>query len=108
MGVKGDKMSQDSVLAAEELAQKLAVISDISTKKMFGGHGVFHQGKMFGIVDSKGSVYFKADEKMASAYLEKGGTKHGRMPYYSVPNEVLSDLDTLKVWAQKSIELSKK
>ena len=54
MGVKGDKMKQDSVLATELLLEKLARINGISSKKMFGGHGIFHDGKMFGMVDSKG------------------------------------------------------
>ncbi|WP_431126881.1 TfoX/Sxy family protein [Flagellimonas flava] len=108
MGVKGDRLSKFSVLATEELVQKLAMISGVSTKKMFGGHGVFHDGKMFGIVDSKGAVYFKVDENMVSTYLDKGSTKHGRMPYYSVPETILNDLDALKIWAQNSIEHSKK
>jgi len=54
MGVKGDKTSQDSVLAAELLVEKLISIGSITSKKMFGGHGIFHEGKMFAIVDSKG------------------------------------------------------
>ena len=29
---------------------------------MFGGFGIFCDGKMFGIVDAKGNCYLKADE----------------------------------------------
>lgn len=62
MGEKGSKLSRDSTLMAELLRDKLEPIGGITIKKMFGGHGVFHEGKMFGIVDYKGQCYFKANE----------------------------------------------
>jgi DNA transformation protein len=52
MGVKGDKMNQDSVLSAELELEKLSSIEGVSPKKMFGWHGLFHESKMFGIIDS--------------------------------------------------------
>ena len=61
MGIKGDKLIQDSVTAAELLVSKLDSIGGISTKRMFGGIGIFHEGKMFCIVDSKGQCFLKVD-----------------------------------------------
>lgn len=107
MGVKGDKNTADGQLAAELLVSRLEAIAGISSKKMFGGHGVFHRGKMFGIVDSKGQAYFKVGEANRHEYEEKGSHKHGKMPYYSIPGSILNDGESLLVWAKKSIEISK-
>nr|WP_298923358.1 TfoX/Sxy family protein [uncultured Allomuricauda sp.] len=108
MGVKGAKITQGSVLAAELIVQKLSSISDISAKKMFGGHGIFHTGKMFGIIHSKGTAYLKVDISNQKDYEKNGARKHGKMPYYSIPDAVFDDVDTLLLWAKKSIEISKK
>ena len=107
MGKKGDKLTNDSVIATELLLEKLAVIDDISSKKMFGGHGIFHAGKMFGMVDSKGKCFFKVNDSNQPDYEGKGAEKHSRMPYYSLPEEVMADSTLLKVWAEKAIAISK-
>jgi len=107
MGVKGDKNTDQANLAVQEIASKLDPIGNITTKKMFGGHGVFHDGKMFGIVDSKGNAFFKASELNADAYLSKGSSKHSRMPYYSIPDAIYEDSVQFIQWANTSIDSSK-
>ncbi len=107
MGIKGDKLKKDAVLAAELLLERLAPIEGVSMKKMFGGHGVFHDGKMFGIVDSRGNYFFKVDELNRSDYLRKGGVQHSKMPYFSIPQEIFVNQDKLIAWAKKAIEISK-
>lgn len=107
MGKKGDEMKRDSVIAAEFLTENLMAIEGVTTKKMFGGHGVFHDGKMFGIVDSKGQIFFKADAVSQADYEALGGQRHSRMPYFSIPETILENSEKLVEWAQRSIELSK-
>lgn len=107
MGIKGDKLSRDAILSADLLSEKLSVIAGISTKKMFGGHGVFHEGKMFGIIDSKGNLFFKVNESNKADYEQKGASQHSRMPYFSVPKQIFDNQEDLILWAQKSIEASK-
>lgn len=51
MGTKGDKMSKDSEDSAELLISKLQSLGGLKSKKMFGSHGVFHEEKMFAIID---------------------------------------------------------
>ena len=79
MGQKGDKLTQESGLSAEELARHLNPIGGITSKKMFGGHGIFHEGKMFCIVDSKGNSFMKVDEvdpdKQEAFFFENVGSK---------------------------------
>ncbi len=71
MGTIGDKLTQDSVSVAELLVNKLDSIDGISTKRRFGGHGIFHEGKMFGLVDSKGQCFLKADDSIKKDFEEK-------------------------------------
>lgn len=107
MGQKGDRLTENSAKSAEILNEKLNAIEGIQFKKMFGGHGIFHEGKMFGIVNSKGDCYFKADESTKSEYDAKGSHKHSKMPYYLIPNDVLNENELLLEWTKKSIAISK-
>ncbi|NND77078.1 MAG: TfoX/Sxy family protein [Flavobacteriales bacterium] len=107
MGIKGDKMTQGSVLSAEILLEKLVGLGDITSKKMFGGHGIFHEGKMFGIIDSKGKGFMKADEEMKEEMVNMGAEQHSRMPYYSISDAIFKDQNKLKALAKRSIDLSK-
>lgn len=103
MGTKGSKLSQASVQTAELLKGKLDVIGGIIIKKMFGGHGIFHDGKMFGIVDSKGHGYLKVTDLNKADLEEKGSQQHGKMPYFSIPDTVLNDDENLVAWARKAL-----
>ena len=80
MGKKDSKLTGASSAAAEGLQQELSSLGDIRLRKMFGGYGVFEQDKMFALVDSEGSIYFKVDETNIHLYEEAGSGKHSRMP----------------------------
>lgn len=100
MGQKGDKHTNEAALSVEVFVEKLSMIKGITSKKMFGGHGIFCDDKMFGIVDSKGNYYLKVDNELEKEYVVHGAQKHGKMPYY----QLLSDMDLI-TWAKKSIEI---
>ncbi|MEP0985473.1 TfoX/Sxy family protein [Ekhidna sp.] len=104
MGQKGDKQTNEAALSAELLVEKLASIKGITSKKMFGGHGIFHEGKMFGMVDSKGSCLFKVDPELEKEYINQGAEKHGKMPYYTIPADIFNSTDIVD-WAKKSISI---
>ena len=61
MGDKGSKLTKDATLTADYLVSHLEPIGSISSKKMFGGHGIFHEDKMFGMVNSEGQAFLKVD-----------------------------------------------
>ncbi|MFS4455287.1 TfoX/Sxy family protein [Maribacter sp. 2304DJ31-5] len=107
MGIKGDKITQGSVLAAAQLVKALDSVGAISSKKMFGGHGIFHKGKMFGIVNSKGTAYFKVNDTNRKEYEENGAQKHGKMPYFSIPESILNNPVLLLEWAKKALKTIK-
>ncbi|MTI30643.1 TfoX/Sxy family protein [Xanthovirga aplysinae] len=107
MGIKGDKGSNDSTLTAELLVEKLISIAKISHKKMFGGYGIFCEGKMFGMVDSKGQAYLKVNESNKQQFENNGAHQHSKMPYYSIPKEIMNNQDDLIEWAKTSIAINK-
>ncbi len=108
MGIKGDKMKEESIKAAEILVEKLSSIEGFTSKKMFGGHGLFSENKMFGLIDSKGISFLKVDDELKSDLVSKGGIQHSRMPYYSIPDSILNDEDQLLDYARKSIVINSK
>ena len=106
MGTSGDKLTSTATEVAEALVQTLEPVGVVTSRKMFGGHGVFENGVMFGIVDSKGSVFFRVGEEIEDAYLKAGAARHGKMPYYAVPESVMADSSSVAEWASWSIDLA--
>jgi len=98
MGQKGDKLSEAASQQVEALLDDLMPLGDVTVKSMFGGYGVFESGTMFAMVDSAGMVLLRATET-AAAFVDAGSEKHSRMPYWTVPQEVLDDSSTLEEWA---------
>ena len=107
MGTKGDKLSSETGKAAEEFVARIAPLGDISSKKMFGGYGIFESGKMFALVNSNGQVFLKFDDTNRGRFEEAGSISHGKMPYYQIPNYVMLDNESLFEWTREAIKLSK-
>ena len=108
MAKKGDKLTGASSISAEKLQRSLSGLGDIRIRKMFGGYGVFEENTMFALVDSEGGIFFKADDTNIKLFEKANSTKHGRMPYYRVPDVVLGDESVLHEWAHSSITVSRK
>jgi DNA transformation protein len=108
MGEKGAKLSSDATQSYERVIESLHPLGDMTGKKMFGGYGIFESGTMFALVNSEGKVFFKVDQANRWRFEEAGADRHGRMPYYQVPDAVLRDEDSLFEWARESIELAHK
>lgn len=70
---------------------------------MFVDHGLFHESKMFEIIDSKGFVFTKANEFNMSVSEAAGSQQHGTMPYYSTTEEIYNRTDQFLEVAQSSI-----
>lgn len=107
MGDKGDRLTGDSKAVADTLVDRLALLGDVSSKTMFGGVGIFESGTMFGIVDSKGGVFLRGDAANAAQFEAAGSERHGKMPYFSVPDSVLADPAELARWGRSAVEVSR-
>lgn len=108
MAVKGNPEKRESAMAEALLMEKLVGIEGITSKSMFGGYGIMYSGKMIAMIDGKGNCYFKGDESNIEEFEKIGATKHHKMPYYQIPQPVWSDIDTLLLLANSSIDIVKK
>lgn len=106
MGEKGAKLTDVAGKQAEMLVEKIASIGDISSKKMFGGYGVFCRGKMFALVNSQGIIHFKVGDLNREDFETVNAEKHGRMPYYALPDKIFQDDSELMNWADKAIKIA--
>jgi len=80
----------------------LAPLDGISSRAMFGGFGIFHEGDMFALITNSG-LHFKVNETNLAAYQEAGSKQFKPMPYYEVPADVLEDRTMLLESAEISI-----
>ncbi len=61
MGQKGAKLTPEATALADTLVDKLATLGDVSSRKMFGGYGIFESGSMFALVTSDGIAHLNPD-----------------------------------------------
>ena len=82
---------------------------------MFGEHGLFKDGKVFGMI-SKDKIYFKDDDLNRDTFIEanltpfiyKKGKKEMPMDYFSIPDTALEDNEIMLYWAQLGFETSQR
>ena len=106
MGTRGDKLTKAASEICEEVVQNLAPLGQVSSKKMFGGHGIFESGTMFALVNSQGDLFFKVGEANRARFEAVGAEQHGKMPYFAAPAKALEDVESLRDWAKGSIDVA--
>ena len=85
----------------------------VTTRRMFGGIGLYREGLFFGLVDDD-VLYLKVDDSNRTDYSSRGCAAFQPLPdptvysmnYFSVPPEVLEDAEELRLWAHKSIAIA--
>ncbi len=104
MDFLNDGMSKDEKATA--VKQALLPMGEVTSKKMFGGIGIFLEGLMFAKITGDGLLFFRVDDSNRADYeaLGKGqfhsGSKKKGMPYYEVPEQVIADEDQFLAWAK--------
>ena len=89
---------------------RLSELGDLSSRPLFGGHGIYWNDVIFGIL-SGGRLYFKVDEDSKDEYLTRGmgpfrpNERQTLKSYYGVPPEVLDDREALLSWAREAIRV---
>jgi DNA transformation protein len=87
--------------------ERLADLPGLSCRAMFGGHGLYTQGRFFGII-YRGRLYFRTDEATRPRYQCQGmgpfrpNRRQTLWTYYEVPPAVLADPDELTAWARQA------
>lgn len=95
--------------------QKLfAPFGPIDVRSMFGGQGLYIEGKIFGLVVD-GEIFIKVSPSTkpafaaagSSPFVYEGKTKPVEMPYWRLPPEALKDPKALVAWAERGLEAAK-
>ncbi len=96
----------------EYLLGQLSSLEAVSSRRMFGGVGLYQAGAIFALIDTD-SLYFKVDDTNRSDYTAQGqepfcpfGQVGPTMSYYQVPDAVIENPDDLTIWARKAVEVS--
>ena len=103
MGEKGARQSDPAAETAQGLVEDLALLGEVTSKKMFGGFGIFEAGLMFALVDSEGSAFLR----LGASNEERYEDRHGKMPYGRVPDKILADDQQLHAWASEALEAAR-
>lgn len=99
------RIAGTSAEVADLLTEEWVPLGDVTSKRMFGGVGVFCDGTMFTIIDKQGTVFLRSDETTDSIFEAAGSHKHG-MPYWLVPEDVMADPDELLSWAKRAVAVA--
>lgn len=83
----------------------------ITTRRMFGGHGVYHDGVMFALI-ADDTLYLKTDSANLHHFEQAGldpfrYDKNGtviEMSYSMAPEEIMEDRELAATWAHRSFE----
>ena len=90
----------------------------VSTRRMFGGAGLYAGPVMFGLIDD-GRIYLKTDEMLKAAlmaagaiawiYTERAGPMAGvaqQTSYWSLPESALDDPDEACAWGRRALAVA--
>ena len=102
-------VTDEEIAFVEDL---FADVGDISTRKMFGGLGIYADGTIFAVKMSDGALKLKGagamQDRFAAAgwdpwtYTRKDGAASS-MPYWTMPDDVLDDPEAACHWAREAL-----
>lgn len=100
----------------EHLLELLEPLGGVSSRRMFGGAGLFKSGLMFALIADE-VLYLKADDSNRGdfeardlgpfRYEAKNG-KRALMSYWQAPDDLLEDGDEMMDWARKAFDVALK
>lgn len=92
------------------ILDQLARVPRVTSRRMFGGVGLYSDGVFFGIIDND-TVFFKTDDNTRETYVARGSQPFRpykdrpevSMSYFQVPADVLEDTDEFVPWARAAV-----
>jgi len=94
------------------VVEQLDGCGPITTKRMFGGVGIY-SGDVFFAIIADDVLYLKVDDSNRKDFVRAGsgpfrpyGDERETMGYYNVPVSVFEDADELARWGRKSIAVA--
>jgi DNA transformation protein len=99
-----------ATVGLDEALSRLSPLADVTSRRLFGCHGLYWRETIFGILD-RGRLYLKVDERSMGDYLARGmgpfrpNERQTLRSYYEVPPEVLADTEELLSWAREAVRV---
>lgn len=99
-----------------EVLDRLQIAAAATSRKMFGGYGIFHDGTMFALIadnelylkaDHKSSHYFDAMNLPPFSYTKAEG-KILKMSYYLAPESFFEEPEQTLLWAKRALDASRR
>lgn len=89
----------------------LAVLGPARARRMFGGHGLYLDDRMVGLVADE-RLYLKVDAQTRPAFEAAGGEpfvyeakeKTATMSYWTPPEEAMDSAEAMRPWAMLALE----
>jgi DNA transformation protein len=93
--------------------EQLAGLPRVTSRRMFGGIGLYSNGVFYGLIDND-TLFFKVNDSNRGDYVARNMAAFRpfrdkpdlSMSYFTVPADALEDRDELAVWARKSIAVA--
>ena len=93
--------------------EQLAGVPRVTSRRMFGGIGLYSDGLFFGLIDND-TLFFKVNDSNRGDYVARNMPAFRPFPdkpdlsmsYFAVPVDALEDRDELAIWARKSIAVA--
>ena len=94
---------------------QLAALGEVSSRRMFGGAGLYCEEFFFGLI-ADDTLYLRVDDSNRGDYTARAAQPFRpyadrpelSMSYYEAPAEVLEDALTLTEWARLSVEVAQR
>ncbi|WFU10680.1 TfoX/Sxy family protein [Rhizobium sp. CB3090] len=95
-----------------EIEEMFQALGPVTIKRMFGGKGVYHMGRIVA-VEVSDEMLLKADDVSAPEFAAAGARrwayegKKGKpvnMPYWSIPDDAFDDPDIMARWVRLAYE----
>jgi DNA transformation protein len=95
----------------EAIRDMFGGLGEVTIKRMFGGKGIYHQGKILAL-EVDGDILLKADPVSAPEFtaagsrqwVYEGKAKPVAMPYWSIPEAAVDDPDEMTKWVRLAWE----
>lgn len=92
---------------------QLARLPQVTSRRMFGGVGLYSGEVFFGII-ANDTVFFKVDDSTRESYTSRScepfrpykDRPEVSMSYFQVPADVLEDADELVQWARTAVRVA--
>jgi DNA transformation protein len=90
-------------------------LGDVTSRGMFGGHGLYLDGIMFGLLDD-GELFLKTDDLCQAQFAAAGGKRwtypspKGPMEtrYFAPPSDAMESSDEMRKWFDLSIAAARR